>query len=463
MNGSVYAAAIKLGTTNSNLTINNGTVSGVITGPVQGGGIVQTGGNVTFKSNIGSSTNSLTHLNLGAAGDYGANRTITMDGLSAPVYSSNITHLNTTIDTTAQNLTFHGGTGAYIMNNATWNAGTKTVTIDATTATLTGPITINATYAITGQVVLDLSGSTTIVDSGITALTFNITSSTPTANDTIVMVKGLSNSIVPTVGMNTDPYWKVSSTPGTFIYTPPVSSSPPITSANITVPAGVSVVGASPRDIEQAVIKLGSAAQINERGVVTLKIIELNPLRTDNTRPLSQSRSSQQILSLPSISNLNVLDTNVPVGSGTTKVNSSVAAYAGQFDTPELQEGWVGIFSKTLTENDGLLLDPSITQPFALIASNANLIPPTMANAIVHPEDGGTSTELVDTMVRVAATDGPAIAKEMVDRISAGGNGSSVTALNNIQTRQSTQLLPPQIIISSPPPMGVIVKAVELS
>ena len=58
-------------------------------------------------------------------------------------------------------------------------------------------------------------------------------------------------------------------------------------------------------------------------------------------------------------------------------------------------------------------------------------------------------------MVRVAATDGPAIAKEMVDRISAGGNGSSVTALNNIQTRQSTQLLPPQIIISSPPPMGV--------
>jgi outer membrane autotransporter protein len=152
---------------------------------------------------------------------------------------------------------------------------------------------------------------------------------------------------------------------------------------------------------------------------------------------------------------LNVLDTSVPVGSGTTKVNSSVAAYAGQFNTLELQEGWVGMASNTIAENKDLKLDPSFIQPFALIASNAKLIPDSMAKAIINPEDGGTSTELVDTMVRVAATDGPAVAQEMMNSMSAGGNGSSVTALNNIQTRQSTQLLPPQTIISSPPPMGV--------
>ena len=86
-----------------------------------------------------------------------------------------------------------------------------------------------------------------------TALTLNINNGTviPVSNDVmnVIKVPGAPGSVMlptnMTVSMGTsDVKWKLTSF-GVLTYDPPVSSSPPITSANITVAAGVSVVGAS--------------------------------------------------------------------------------------------------------------------------------------------------------------------------------------------------------------------------
>ena len=199
------------------------TIYGPITTYQTGKGTFSTnGGNVTFTQSVGASNLSLKNLNLVGSGS----SAITMMNGVTDIWAQNVLHQASILDANNSNLNIHSS--SYIMNNAVLNAGTQTIAVTGGTATLEGIITINATFAETGQVVLDLSNAGTINDTGITTLTFNITNSmgvTPVSGNTITMIKGIGANVVSTLGVGTDSKWVASG--GTLTYTLPATYVPP--------------------------------------------------------------------------------------------------------------------------------------------------------------------------------------------------------------------------------------------
>ena len=182
-------------------------------------GTIQTLGNATFTGVIGgngASLNSFTSIGTGAE--------IIDITTATDIYAATILYDSVILNANVNSLNIHST--SYTMNDTTLNAGIKTITITGGTATLAGNIVINATYTGTGQTVLDLSGAA-VTDNTVISLTFNIAGGAPASDDTIIVVKGLVNTIAPALGA-TDPLWTVSTdTPGTLVYDPTPPPTPP--------------------------------------------------------------------------------------------------------------------------------------------------------------------------------------------------------------------------------------------
>jgi hypothetical protein len=181
------------------------------------GSFSTTGGDVIFKQNIGNG-NHLKELFLVGSGS----ENMIMDGVT-DIYVNNIIHERSILHSSMNNLNIHSTN--YTMNDATLDAEAKTITVTGGTATLTGDIVINASFHATNQIVLDLS-STTLIDVGITSLTYNVTGGSPAPNDTITMIKGLQNNIVPNISGSTAG-WATTDTDGVLVFSS-IAPSPPL-------------------------------------------------------------------------------------------------------------------------------------------------------------------------------------------------------------------------------------------
>ena len=96
------------------------------------------------------------------------------------------------------------------------DAGAQTITVTGGATTLSGDITINAIFGANNQVVIDLS-NTLVTDNAISSLTYNVTGGTPAPNDTILVIKGLTKQIVPTLTGSAQG-WTRGDTPGTLVF-----------------------------------------------------------------------------------------------------------------------------------------------------------------------------------------------------------------------------------------------------
>ena len=372
------------------------------------GTLATTGGNVTFTQDIGQAGGN----SLKAVTFIGTDvENITFDGTNN-IYSQTITHKALTLNSTANNLNITGTN--YNMQYATWNTGNQTVTVAAgTDVTLTGTITIDAAFAVSEQVALDLSAAT-VTDTGITRLIFNVTGGAPASGDNIVMIKGMSNPITPII---TGAGWTASVTPGMLTYIPPTTYTPIPNHPNNNITTDFPPANATGAEINTATT-----------------LVQNNFPTSNSTNPIDlfgvDTKTPQSIVSFEQ----NILNI---------------------FDTPKLRDGLEGKIGQLVTAYPDQVVPPATAIALVTAMEEDGKMSTDMANFM---RTADPSSPLFQEIAKVSALGGQQQAEAMYNKIEKAAQNSINTTFETIENRGTfayiaTILTQPTITQATPIPL----------
>lgn len=379
-------------------------------------GTLETLGNATFTGAIGNGTHSLSSLSLTGTSSQTVAVTTATD-----IYAGSIAHSDVELDLSANDVTMHGN---YSGTDAILTLGEKKLTIPSgNVVSMSGTLTINATYTGDEQTILDLSGATSLDASGITTLTLNIDNGilTPMSSDTIKIIKApemltTSNSMKVSMGTS-DPKWSITSF-GTLAYDVSVLSAP-VKTVKPILTKDFAPVGATADNILQAVGVIGASnLNIKDDGSITFK--------TNDSSILSVVSNSTSTDTIP-----------VVVGDNTTAVPSNVIAYVQQYNTDALQKGWLGTLGQTMQEQQNLYVDQGTSDAFALIAAQQGLISKETENLLLTRHNTIAANNLMSNLIGLAIRGGEALVHEAITRISSSANNASNNQFGSIVSRVS--------------------------
>ena len=294
--------------------------------------------------------------------------------------------------------------------------GDHKITLIGGNTALIGDIIINANYTAAGQVVLDLSGTTSVDGSAINSLTFNLTNPGNTvmsSNDSVIMLKApvgglnIKGGVTPTL---TSPAgWELSNTYGTLVYRPASYSSSFDTSSNNII-QNMTYLPFPPAD-------------------ATAEEVEAAAKCIASNFPSSNTNETNSI----------------DIFGGNVNTPDAVAIFVQNvlkvLDTPSLREGAAGYIAQIKNAHPDAQISKPTGLALAAIMNADGRLPPKLADAVLNQDTSNISPKLVQTILSAAA-DGGVTAREFLAKLNAATDQLSNILLNTADSRMNFANIP---------------------